>query len=307
MARTVLAFDLGGTKVSAAAVTEEGSILARRREPVAKRSFPETVGQIGRLAEELSETVRGAGCAGLIIPGIWNPRTGSAWAPNLWGMEHVPLLEALNGRLRLPVSIASDRAGSVLGEQWLGAARGLSDVVFLAVGTGIGAGIIAGGRLIEGHAGVGGAVGWMAIRDAWAPEYASRGCFETEAAGPALVAHIFNWGAAGEWTPELVVQAARMGDRAAVLAVRQAAQALGRGIANLVSTLNPELVVFGGGMVEAWDLFEAPLHEEFRRWAQPVAAAQARIVPSALGPDAGLFGAARLALMPGAARAGVKQ
>lgn len=307
MARTVLAFDLGGTKVSAAVVTAEGGILERRREPVAKESFHATVDQLGRLAENLEAACPAVESAGLIVPGIWDPRAGAAWAPNLWGTEHVPLLEALNGRLRLPVSIASDRAGSVLGEQWLGAARGLSDVVFLAVGTGIGAGIIAGGRLIEGHAGVGGAVGWMAIRDEWVPEYASRGCFETEAAGPALVAHIFDWGAAGEWTPELVVQAARMGDRTAVLAVRQTAQALGRGIANLVSTLNPELVVFGGGMVQAWDLFEEPLHEEFKRWAQPVAAAQVRIVPSALGPDAGLFGAARLALAPDAAREGITQ
>jgi glucokinase len=291
----VLAFDLGGTKLSAAAVSPDGAIAGRRREPVRKAPVAETAGQIARLAEELSAEVPAARAAGLIVPGIWNPRTGAAWAPNLWGMEHVPLRAALEGRLRLPVSVASDRSGSVLAEQWLGAARGAGDAVFVAAGTGIGAGIIAGGRLVEGHAGVGGAVGWMAIRDQWRPEYASRGCFEVEAAGPALAAHF----AAGEWTPERVAAAAREGDEGALRAVRQVARSLGRGIANLVSTLNPELVVFGGGLVEAWDLLEAPLLEEFHRWAQPVAAAGVRIVPSALGTEAGLLGAARLALLNG--------
>jgi glucokinase len=270
--------------------------MERRREPVAKGSLAQSVEQIAGLADELAGVVPEAGAAGLIVPGIWNPRDGTAWAPNLWGLDHVPLMGALRERIRLPLAIASDRTGSVLAEAWLGSARGLSDVVFLAVGTGIGAGILSGGRVIEGHGGIAGAVGWMAITDLWRPEYESRGCLEYEGAGPSLTMHMYEWGASGEFTPETVAVLARAGIRDAMAAIHSTAQALGRGIANLVSTLNPELVVIGGGLVEAWDLLETPMREEFARWAQPVAASQVRFTPSSLGVDAGLFGAARIAL-----------
>src|SRR5581483_4867378 len=142
---SVIAIDLGGTKLAAALVDEDGNIASQRKVAVVRGDVRASAAQIAELVDAL-----GGSAAGLIVPGIYSERTGMAWAPNLWGHDHVPLRDELRRVLSLPVLIDSDRAGYVLGEAWLGAARGLRDVVFLAVGTGIGAGIISGGRLLRG-------------------------------------------------------------------------------------------------------------------------------------------------------------
>lgn len=284
--RTVLAADLGGTKTCLALVREDGTIL-RREKLHAAHSIPGTVSQIAALARE-----PGIHAAGIALPGIVENRLGLAWAPNLWGMDWVPFHEALAARIPIPLRLTSDRTACVLGEQWLGAARGLSDVVFVAAGTGIGVGILASGRPIEGAHGIAGAAGWMALDRHWRPEYGRCGCWEAEAAGPATATH------AGFESCERAVAAARSGDARARGALRRTAAWLGAGIANLVSVLDPELVVLGGGLMEAADLLLDPLHDEFHRWAQPEAARRVRIELSRLGQDAGLLGAARLAFEP---------
>jgi glucokinase len=226
---------------------------------------------------------------GIIVPGIFDKRTGEAWAPNLWGHAHVPLLAELHRALEVSITIDSDRAGCVLGEQWLGAARGLDDVVFLAVGTGIGAGIVSGGRLLDGSGGIAGAVGWFAVNPQPREEYGRVGCWEAEAAGPALARRL------NASSAEEVVAAARNGDSFALAAVEETARYLGLGIANLVSVLNPEMIVLGGGLMQAGDLFLPAIRRVMPVWAQPVAARQVRIELTQLGEDAGLLGAARLA------------
>lgn len=149
----------------------------------------------------------------------------------------------------VPVVIDSDRAGYVLGEQWLGIARGLKNVVFLSIGTGIGAGIIADGQLLRGAGDVAGAVGWFALKRDYQPIYQQLGCFEAEAAGPALARR------GNAASAEGVIAAARAGAPAAKATVNEVAEYLGIGIANIVSLLNPEMVVLGGGLMEAADLF----------------------------------------------------
>ena len=245
-----------------------------------------------------ADTVRAAGlawgdvrAAGLVVPGIYNPATGRAWAPNLWGPDEVPLREALVPRLPVPVVIDSDRSGYVLGEQWQGAARGCRDVVFLAVGTGIGAGILSDGRLVRGSGGIAGAVGWFALDPRWCDDYGRMGSFEAEAAGPALARRL------GAASAEQVAEAARRGDPAARRAVDETVEWLAMGVANLISALNPQVVVLGGGLMQAADLFLEPVRHAVRRWAQPLAAPQCRIELTRLGEDAALFGAARLALL----------
>ncbi|MGC8794973.1 MAG: ROK family protein, partial [Bryobacteraceae bacterium] len=226
---------------------------------------------------------------GVALPGIYWPGRGVAWAPNLWGRQEVPLLAVLAPRLRWPLALDSDRAAYVLGEQWKGVAQGSQDVVYLAAGTGIGAGILCGGRLCRGASGIAGAVGWFALTPEWKPVYAERGCLEAEAAGPAVARRL---GAPGA---ESVVQAARAGDPAALRALDETARWLGMAVANLISALDPEIVVLGGGLMSAGDLLLEPVRREARRWAQPVAAARVRIELTALGEDAGVIGAARLA------------
>jgi glucokinase len=200
------------------------------------------------------------------------------------------LKAALAARLPVPVHIDSDRAGYVLGEQWLGLAQGLANVVFLAVGTGIGAGILSGGQLIRGSSDIAGAVGWWALQPEYREAYRDCGCWEAEAAGPALARRL------GERSAEAVVQAARSGNQRAQEAIRETIRFLAMGIANLVSMLNPEIVVLGGGLMLAADLFLEPIRRAVPQWAQPYSARQARIEVSALGESAGLLGAAKLAL-----------
>ncbi|MEO7142482.1 MAG: ROK family protein [Bryobacteraceae bacterium] len=295
-ARLALAVDLGGTKLSTAVIDENGAIHAARKAPVSKNGV---AGAIEQIADEAAQVVKASGrswdgiCgAAVIVPGVFRKADGMVWAPNLWGDSGVPFLAGLQAHLPVPVLIDSDRAGYVQGERWLGIARGLRDVVFLSVGTGIGAGIVSGGRLIRGAGGVAGAVGWFALNPQFEPIYAELGCWEAEAAGPAVARH------AQDSSAERVADAARRGDSTALRAVQNAAGYLSMGIANLISALNPQMVVLGGGFMQASDLLLEPIRQGVKRWAQPHAAAQARIEMTQLGEQAGLFGAAKLALFP---------
>jgi glucokinase len=281
----VLAVDLGGTKTATAVVEPDGRASAQQKLPAA-HTLDGTVEQIARAA-----SMAAAGAVGIIVPGIFNPVTGTAWAPNLWGRDEVPLRSALEAALRLPLTIDSDRSGYVLGEQWLGAARGLSDVVFVAVGTGIGVGVISAGQVIRGSRGIAGAAGWMAVDPRWKEIYSSVGCWEAEAAGPAVARR------AGMPSAEAVVAAARDGDTRALDGLRVTGEYLGMGIANLISIFDPQMVVLGGGLIQAADLLLDTIRSEVVRWAQPVAVKQTAVEVTELGEHAGLFGAARLAYL----------
>lgn len=291
--QAVLAFDVGGTKLAAGLVGRDGELLAYRKSPVVKPDFRGTVGQ---LHEEAAACLAAAGlswsevpAAGVIIPGIAGGHTGMAWAPNLWGDVEVPLAAELARSVPVPVVTEGDRTGYVLGEQWLGAARGMDDVVFIAVGTGIGVGILAGSRVIRGAIGSAGAAGWMALTPQFRDEYVQVGCWEAEASGPALARK------AGAATAEEAAAAARRGEPRACAAVEDVSRWLAMGVANLISLLNPQIIVLGGGLMAAGDLFLEPIRKESRRWAQPRAVLETRIELSALGERAGLFGAAKLA------------
>jgi glucokinase len=293
--RAVLAIDLGGTKASFAVIEPDGGVRARTKRP-SHEGGAAVSGEA--LATSAADTVRAAGlewtgvrAAGVVVPGIYNPATGRAWAPNLWGREEVALGDELRKHLPVPVVIDSDRSGCVLGEAWRGAARDATDVVFLAVGTGIGAGILSHGRLVRGSGGIAGAVGWFALDPRWREDYGRMGSFETEAAGPALARRL------GAASAEDVTAAARRGDPGARRAVDETVEWLAMGVANLISVLNPQVVVLGGGLMQASDLFLEPVRHAVRRWAQPLAVDRCRIEPTALGEDAALFGAARLAFL----------
>jgi glucokinase len=281
----VIAIDLGGTKLCAAVIDEAGHVAQRVQRSVDATDFSASVRQIAGVVEEFHLQTG----VGLIVPGIYSPNTGNAWAPNLWGHNDVPLRSELEHAVSLPVSIDNDRAGYVMGERWLGAARGLNDVVFVSVGTGIGAGIVSGGRLIRGTGDIAGAVGWFALNRERQAGYRETGCWEAEAAGPALARRI------NARSAEDVIHAAKHGDAHALQAINEAAVYLGMGIANIVSILNPEMIVLGGGVMQAGDLFLDRIRRVMTEWAQPVAATQVRIELTQLGVDAGLLGAARLA------------
>jgi glucokinase len=278
----VFAIDLGGTKTAIGLVDRDGRITDKQKLPAAS-SFDATIDQLA------GECPRNISAAGVIVPGIWDPSAGRAWAPNLWGRDFHPLRDALEQRLGARVAIGSDRTGSVLAEGWLGVARGLRHVLFIAIGTGIGVGIVCDGRPVEGARGIAGAAGWLVVGGPWKAEYLERGGWETEAAGPAVAKR------AGMESAEAVVAAARAGDSNALNALCRTADYLALGIAGLIAILNPEMVVLGGGLMGAADLMLERIRSQALCWTQPVAASQTRIEVTALGADAGLLGAARLA------------
>jgi glucokinase len=287
----IAAVDLGGTKVAAACISGTGDISHHREVATPAEGGDAVVDQIAALIQGLPlASVSGVA---VDVPGLAYPN-GDVWAPNIPGWEKMPLRHRLHQRFHLPVLVESDRNAFVTGEAWCGAARGAKDVIFLIVGTGIGAGILSGGRLIRGHAELAGAVGWMAIRDQFEPEYASVGCAESLAAGPAIGIHATRrFGR--ELTAREVVQLARRGDEQARELLTLAGYHLGLVIANLVSTLNPEVIVVGGGVASGGELLLKPAREAMLEWAQPLASKQVRIVRSRLGANAGLLGVARLA------------
>src|SRR5260221_2059295 len=160
----VAGIDLGGTKLAAAAFSDDGEILHRESVPLAGREGDAVGLLIADLLKQLSEKFH-CDAAGICVPGLYRSARGTVWAPNIPGWDDYPLRDELNDALRTRprVTIDSDRSAYILGERWRGAARGTRDAIFLAVGTGIGAGILAGGKIILGYGDVAGAIGWLAL------------------------------------------------------------------------------------------------------------------------------------------------
>ena len=278
----VVAIDVGGTKVAVAQVDADGSMRARSEEPVDAK---DVVAQIVRLVKSAGP----ADAIGVAVPGLVR-RDGTVWAPNIPGWDRVPLADELKTRLNIPAFVESDRNAVVLGEAWRGAAQGKSDVIVLIVGTGIGAGILSGGKLIRGAHELSGCAGWMVVTDETNDATASSGSLEALLAGPAL-AHACNAPHAAE-----AADRARRGDPHARMVFDRAALRLGFAIANLVSLFDPEVVVLTGGIANAGDLLLAGARKAAASRAQPLSFPNVEIVISTLGTEANLLGAARLAL-----------
>jgi glucokinase len=294
----VAGIDLGGTKLAAAAFSDDGEILHRESAPLAGRQGDAVGSLIAERLNFLSEEFH-CDAAGVCVPGLYRSARGTVWAPNIPGWDDYPLRDELNHALGSAhrVTIDSDRAAYILGETWRGAARGKRDAIFLAVGTGIGAGILSGGKIIRGHGDVAGAIGWLALDRAFKPRYKDHGCFEDAASGPGLVriARDFmdrSYANAGD-----VFAAYDRDDEIGVKVIDNAIELWGMAAANLVSLFNPEVIVFGGGVFGPAVKFLDRIYAEAKRWAQPIAIEQVRFVASELGSDAGLFGAGRLAML----------
>ena len=304
----VAGIDLGGTKLAVAAFSDDGDMLHRESVPLAGRTGS-AVGEL--IAAQIATLVSDHGCdaAGVCIPGLYRSTRGTVWAPNIPGWDDYPLLAELTAAIgpNRHIAIDSDRAACILGETWRGAARGARDAIFLTVGTGIGAGILSGGRIIRGHGDVAGAIGWLALDRPFASRFVRHGCFEDQASGPGLVRVALDLIAAdpdynGSLLAITLVNAAHIfdahahGDSIALKVIDNAVELWGMAAANLVSLFNPEMIVFGGGVFGPAIQFLDRIKAEAKRWAQPIAIEQVRFVESELGADAGLYGAGYLAL-----------
>jgi glucokinase len=304
----VLAVDLGGTKCSAAVVDGNGQILSRRTVPVDISSPSAPVSQILQLAQDLAGSKKPEQAfvaAAVAVPGLVRP-DGTVWAPNLPGWEQVPLANDLSHSLFLPVQVESDRNAAVLGECWLGAARAKSDAIVLLIGTGIGAGILSGGQIIRGAHELSGCAGWLTLTRENVPLAEDCGELEALAAGPAIARsaqqRLRNGESStlaglhlSEITAHDVAAAARKGDRLALDIFHHAGRFLGFAVANLISLLDPEVVILAGGMAAVSDLYLDPLRTAMLERAQPLSATRVDITVSTIADAANLLGCARLA------------
>jgi len=315
--RHTLAVDLGGTKCSAAVVDRRGRILSRRTVPVDLSSPSGPVTQILQLAEGLAGGKKSGDAytaAAVAVPGLVRP-SGAVWAPNLPGWKQMPLARRLRRSLGIPVVVESDRNAAVLGECWRGAARGKSDAIVLMVGTGIGAGILSGGRVVRGAHELAGCAGWLTVTREDVALAAEAGELECLAAGPAIARaaqeRLSNGRASSladldrsRITAQDVAAAARRGDGLALDVFFLSGRFLGFAMANLVSLFDPEIIVLGGGMAAVADLWMKPLREAILERAQPLAATKVKIAVSKLADTANLLGCARLAWESAGRRAG---
>lgn len=291
MGRFALVVDLGGTKIAAARVDTAGKITHHLVAPTPASGGKAVVAAVIDILQQLPQ--QGVCALGVDVPGLAYAN-GSVWAPNLSGWKRMPLGAMLSAHFRLPALVESDRNAFVTGEAWQGAARNCRDVVFLAIGTGVGAGIISGGRLLRGSSELAGCLGWMAMGSRFVPKYKEIGCLESHLAGPGIAREASRIRKTATTTRELI-QLARQGDPAAKKVIAQTGEFLGLALANLVSILNPEMIVIGGGVAAAGNLLLAPARDTVRLWAQPLAGKQVRIVRSRLGERAALLGMAKMA------------
>lgn len=301
----VFAVDLGGTKCSAAVVDRSGHLLSRRTVAVDHTSPNAPVLQIIQLAEQFGVPKRAFQAAGVAVPGLVRSN-GTVWAPNLPGWDRMPLASRLKRSLGIPVLVESDRNAAIVGESWRGAARGKSDAIVFMVGTGIGAGILSGGRVLRGAHELSGCAGWLTITEAKNGASSGIGELEWLAAGPAIARAAQERLQAGEEsslsqidcsriTAHDVAAAARKADPLAVEIFRRAGTLLGYGIANMINLLDPQVIILGGGLAAVSDLYIDSLRAAVLERAQPLSAAQVKVVVSRLGDKANLLGCARLA------------
>ena len=308
----VLAVDLGGTQIRAALVTPDLGVHERRAIPTEDERGVEAV--VSRICD-LAATVRAdAAASGLPAPigvGISSPGPLDPWRgvvvspPNLAGWHDVPLAAAVADALELPAFLERDTNVAVLAEWRYGAARGTSDAVYITVSTGIGGGIVSGGRPVIGPDGTAGEVGHMTVDFDGPPcGCGGQGHLEAIASGTAIAREARALLAAGkaeilarlaenepEVDAELLSRAADEGDAACAEVLQRAWVAVGAGCASLVNVLNPEVIVIGGSIATHRPRLFAVAREELARRAFAVPARRVRIVPPELGDDVSLIGA----------------
>jgi glucokinase len=280
----VIGVDLGGTKILAGVADGRGDILRTLERPTPRGSTTEVLRAVHEVVEELGAADVDA--LGLAIPGTIDLRTGRVvTAANLPFRDH-DVKDPFEQSFGVPVALDNDANAATLAEWKLGAGRGARHMVMVVLGTGIGGGLILDGRLYRGAHGTSGELGHVVIGGK---------TLERVAAGPAADLYARQLFGPDSDARELVRQA-HTGDERARQALEEIGRRLGSAIGSFVNVLDPEIVVVGGGFAEAGDFLLEPARQVVRREALEPARDLVRIVPSQLGGDAGLVGAAILAL-----------
>jgi len=312
----VIAFDLGGTKLAAALFSDDGEIIHSQTTALEKRKGSEVskviLQQVNSILAKANDENFTVQALGICVPGIAYAKNGKVWAPNIPGWDNYPLMEELQNGIadkNVSIKIDSDRSCYILGEVWKGNAKGCNDAIFISVGTGIGAGILINGEVLRGSGDIAGAIGWLGLSKPFEDKFISCGCFEYNASGEGIAKVANELGEDNVYTQSIllmnntdtltahsVFDAFDKGDRLAVAVIQNAIEHWGMAVANLVSIFNPEKIIFGGGVFGPALRFLNDIYTEARKWAQPISIQQVKIEGSALGTNAGLYGAGYLAL-----------
>jgi glucokinase len=315
--RWILGVDIGGTNIVVGFVPfEGGGPLGLRRIP----TLPEAGGEdvVRRAAEaaqgSMEEVFRSRGCSrkdvagvGIGAPGPLNRKTGVLLeAPNL-GWRDFPLRELISKALDFPAELDNDANCATYGEWWMGAGKGSKTLVGLTLGTGIGGGFVVNGELYHGASDSAGEFGHTTIDSTGRKcKCGNYGCLEAYTSGPNIAARAVEGIEAGnesllaelvdgdleKITAATVYEGVVLGDPYAHEVMKETAQFLGVGVANLINALNPDVVVIAGGVTRAGEHLFVPLLKEVRRRAFRSAVEACRIVPAALPETAGVIGAA---------------
>jgi glucokinase len=311
---SLLAIDLGGTKLAIAVFADDGSIISDDILPLNNRKGIEVgeliTTQVKRFLHEQELAGNPVSSIGVSVPGISYRENGVVWAPNIRGWNKYPLLEEMKQHAdNIPITIESDRSCYILGESWKGAAQGCDDAIFVAVGTGIGAGIMVNGNILRGTHGTAGSIGWMALDKPYRSTFMDCGCFESRGSGAGIAnlarevlskSESYNGMLRDKQPNDItaldILDAYEQADDVAKETVSQCIELWGMAIANLVSLFDPEKIILGGGVFGPAVKFIPQIDEEARKWAQPISMKSVKIESSVLGGKAGLYGAGLLAL-----------
>lgn len=318
--KLIIGLDLGGTNVVAVLVTAQGKVLAKTDFPTEGPKGPEYVIKnmalkAGKMVETAGYSMKDIWRLGIGSPGPMDSKKGIIMgAVNLPGWTYVKLKDKLEGFLKVKVAVDNDANCAVYGEKWIGAAKNASNVVGFTLGTGVGGGIIVDGKLVRGANFNAAEIGHTTVHpNGRLCKCGVRGCLEQYASASAIANSARDRIRAGalssmtemvkgdinEITSKTVYEAMLDNDRTAKETWQEFIEYLAVGVANAIQTLNPEVIVIAGGVINAGDRLFEPLKEEVKKRTFAITFNAARIVPAKLGGLAGAIGAAGVAINEG--------
>ena len=304
--KQVIGIDIGGTNLRGAIINEKGEISERKKiKSEAKEGIEKVVKNLITLINQFSKFKTVA--VGIGVPGIINQKDGNlTQAPNIRGVSDFPILKVLEQQLS-PTSIVleNDANSAAAGEFWKGSCKNSNSMIMLSIGTGLGGGIILNGELWRGEQGMAGEIGHIVIDpDGPGCNCGNNGCFESFVSAEAIRRIVKNSPSLIKKThktepdkiPERIMELAVQGDTESINIWKKFGESLGIGITSLINLLNVESVTIGGGLSNSWDLFIDSTKKEIDQRALKGPKSKLNICKAELGDDAGILGAAYLAL-----------
>lgn len=296
----VLALDVGGTKIAAGLVDADGTLVHRAQRPTPDGDADIVWDTAATLLAEMRAVADGpVSAVGISSAGPMDVPAGTVSPINIVEWRHFPIVDRVADATGLPVRLGGDGLCMALGERWCGAGRGARYLLGMVVSTGIGGGLVLDGSPYHGRTGNAGHVGHVVVEPGGALcTCGGHGCVETVASGP----HLAQWARAQGWVaPEdadakELAGAARRGDRVALRAFARGADAIAAMIASVAAVCDLDLVVIGGGVAKAGGVLFDPLRAALASYSGLDFIRGLRVVPAELGGDAGLAGAAFLAI-----------